>query len=800
VRDLPAGAGPPVAAVTRRPGPAPGDPAGGLPLPPAWGWRVPRGGRAAYVGAAAEFQATTVQACGLWPFIAGAGAPVAGTPVGRHQLSGEVVCLDPLAWMRAGLVTNPGMFVLGQPGSGKALDVATQVPVPAGWAAIGDLQPGDWVFDEHGRAVPVIAASDVMTGRPCLEVTFDGGTSITADADHQWLTSAAAAGVPARASPAVPGPASGIRTTRQIMDTLTGPGGVPAHSVTAAGPLQLPGLYLPIPPWLLGAWLGGGGVTPGEMQARAPAMRAHLDRLGLLDGPPGIPARYLRASCAQRRDLLAGILDTAGHAPAPGVAAWACPGERLARDVRELAATLGHRALLAPPPGGQDPPGGEWTVIIAGRRAGPGGRWKVTRVRQVPSRPVRCIQVATDAGLFLAGPAMIPTHNSTLVKRLAVGAAARGDTVLVLGDARPDYTPLAEHLGGQVIRVGRGMDRLNPLDAGPLGSVLPRLAAADAGQLRAEIRARRLSLLMALCTLIRGRPLRNAEEVILGRAVDLLDVRAGGGQPAVPDVLRVIEDGPEELRAAARAADPGRYRDQVADLAFTLDLLLTGTLAGVFDAQTTTAIDLSAPMVSVDISRAGAAGDKLLTAAMLCTWAYGHAVADATSVLASLGLTGRRSYMAVMDELWRALRGAPGLVEYADSLTRLNRAKGMASIMITHSLADLDALPTEEDRAKARGFLERSAITVLAALPPRELAQVSKVTPLTGPEMDLVASWSAPESWRPGARHPGRGRYLIKTGGRLGIPAELALVPGERHLFDTDQAIRTSAATGGPGM
>ena len=76
------------------------------------------------------------------------------------------------------------------------------------------------------------------------------------------------------------------------------------------------------------------------------------------------------------------------------------------------------------------------------------------------------------------------------------------------------------------------------------------------------------------------------------------------------------------------------------------------------------------------------------------------------------------------DELWRALRGAPGLVEYADSLTRLNRAKGMASIMITHSLADLDALATEEDRAKARGFADRCAITVLAG----DLAAVSGVS------------------------------------------------------------------------
>ena len=200
--------------------------------------------------------------------------------------------------------------------------------------------------------------------------------------------------------------------------------------------------------------------------------------------------------------------------------------------------------------------------------------------------------------------------------------------------------------------------------------------------------------------------------------------------------------------------------------------------------------------MSVDISRVGAAGDKLLTAAMLCTWAYGFGVADAAAVLGDLGIAHRRPYLAVMDELWRALRGAPGLVEYADSLTRLNRAKGMASIMITHSLADLDALATEEDRAKARGFADRCAITVLAGLPPRELARVSQITPLTGPERELVTSWSAPDSWQPGARHPGRGKYLIKAGERLGIPVEMTLV-GAEATFTTLTRPSGRLSTGG---
>jgi hypothetical protein len=407
--------------------------------------------------------------------------------------------------------------------------------------------------------------------------------------------------------------------------------------------------------------------------------------------------------------------------------------------------------------------------------------------------------LVTNPGAFVLGQP--GTGKSALVKRLVCGAVAAGTRVLILGDAKPDYTPLTRHVGGQVIRIGRGLDTINPLDAGPLGAALNRMTGRQARQLRWEVRSRRLSLLMALATLIREARLSNAEEVVLGRAIDLLDERKGGqAAPTVTDVLAVIEQGPDTLRSAARASSQQGYRDRTADLVFTLDLLCSGSLAGVFDGETSQPIDLDAPAVSVDLSSIRAAGDKLLTAAMLCTWSYGFGCVDAATTLADLGAAPRRSYLGVMDELWRALRGAAGLVEHADSLTRLNRARGMASIMITHSLADLDALATEEDRARARGFMDRSAITVLAGLPPRELERVNEITPLTEPERALVASWSAPESYQPGARHPGRGKFLIKTGERLGIPVQLTLVGPERQLYDTDQAIRAGHAAAAPGL
>ncbi|QBI56339.1 hypothetical protein [Streptomonospora litoralis] len=398
--------------------------------------------------------------------------------------------------------------------------------------------------------------------------------------------------------------------------------------------------------------------------------------------------------------------------------------------------------------------------------------------------------LVTNPGCFVLGQP--GTGKSTFVKRLVTGAVAFGSQAIVLGDTKPDYTELISHLGGQVVRIGRGLDRINPLDAGPLGGITGRLSPVEREKLRWEVRSRRISLLMALCTLIREDRITNAEEVVLGAAVDLLDERlAGSREPTVVDVLKVVEEGPDSLRAFARADGGERYDNRVDDLVFTLRLLCTGSLAGVFDGETTNPLDMESPGVSVDISRVGAAGDKLLTAAMLCTWSYGFGMVDAASVLAEHGAIRRRSYIGVMDELWRALRGAPGLVEFADSLTRLNRSKGMASVMVTHSLSDLEALANEEDRAKARGFVDRSAITVLAGLPPRELAWVNRITPLTGPEQGLVSSWSSPDSWQPGARHPGRGKYLIKTGAeRLGIPVQMSLTRDELALYDTDQAIR----------
>ena len=47
---------------------------------------------------------------------------------------------------------------------GKALALDTPIPTPSGWRTMGDLEPGDFVFDETGAPTRVVAATPPMLG------------------------------------------------------------------------------------------------------------------------------------------------------------------------------------------------------------------------------------------------------------------------------------------------------------------------------------------------------------------------------------------------------------------------------------------------------------------------------------------------------------------------------------------------------------------------------------------------------------------------------------------------------------
>ena len=445
---------------------------------------------------------------------------------------------------------HPGQLIIvaARPAIGKALALDTPMPTPQGWTTMGALSVGDWVMGDDGRPARVSGVTQVWHNRPCYRVWFSDGSSIVADAEHEWLTdtrssrkSKQAAAVQHRGTRNQRTFAE-IRTTAQIAETVRceTTDRQLNHSITNAKPLELPSRELPLPPYVLGVWLGVGTSAAAQFTSADPEIAAYVEAEGIdaphignlryglrlpvetrdtvrycevcgrhfrpqqpqvrtcgrscggnvkmLSGPVAaplcpdcrgpvtrmgrcqecqrdhgsvqavlrrmgvlgnkhIPQDYLRGSELQRRDLLAGLLDTDGTVTANGNVQFTTTSQVLADGAFELIVGLGYRCSIS-------------TKSVRGRSAASSTAFNlnfsthdpvfrlhrkeiahkertrhhsdarrmsrfITRVDRVPSVPVRCIEVDNSSHLYLAGKSMIPTHNSTLGVDIARSASIK---------------------------------------------------------------------------------------------------------------------------------------------------------------------------------------------------------------------------------------------------------------------------------------------------------------------------------------------------------------------------------------
>jgi replicative DNA helicase len=182
-----------------------------------------------------------------------------------------------------------------------------------------------------------------------------------------------------------------------------------------------------VPLYLLGAALALPDQSRAWRRARALAVgrRRTNGGLSIAQSTP-ISSRSIAQSTGQRtavsqtricglRRAAAELLAAPSVPRVAGPAHVELPTAELAADVRELIHSLGFQSeVTAASPGRH---------VIRFTDALP---WRyVVAVRAVPSVPVRCVQVCSADQLYLAGQAMIPTHNSALALDFARSATIK---------------------------------------------------------------------------------------------------------------------------------------------------------------------------------------------------------------------------------------------------------------------------------------------------------------------------------------------------------------------------------------
>jgi replicative DNA helicase len=185
--------------------------------------------------------------------IASAGGLARGVPTGFTELD-EVT---------NGLHPGQMIIVAARPGVGKALALDTPLPTPAGWTTMGDVAVGDELLRPYGQPTRVVAATEVMLGRPCYALEFSDGTAIVADAAHQWPTG------------------YGIRSTAHLRvgDTINATTPGTAHTQTG---------WAATPPPPVGSCLDNRDVKPGTARDTAARQYPQCVVAGLADMPGSV--------------------------------------------------------------------------------------------------------------------------------------------------------------------------------------------------------------------------------------------------------------------------------------------------------------------------------------------------------------------------------------------------------------------------------------------------------------------------------------------------------------------------------
>lgn len=394
--------------------------------------------------------------------------------------------------------------------SGKALPLDTPIPTPDGWRTMGDLQPGDRLFDETGKETFVKSISKTFTNHDCFRITFDDGSAVNADADHLWVVN--------KSSNRDTNPHK--LTTKELFDSgitkIDSRGKrISLWKIPVANAVQYKSVSVPIDPYILGLWLGDGSAADGRITAsfedfafykkelkeefshnHSPrnlytgtiyGLSPKLRSLNLLNNKH-IPSIFLLNDIETRLALIQGLMDSDGTIEKSGrlcLALSYSKHPKLIEDAYELIASLGIKVTRKEYPKTNSCrlyfqcPKNKFKMFRLPRKLAkqPDIQIKpkhtdfrfIRNIERIDSVPTKCIEVANESHLFLCSKHFIPTHNTTAItvavlwyiifhkhKTVAV-LANKGETAReILGRIQLAYEHLPQWLQQGVVEWNKG--------------------------------------------------------------------------------------------------------------------------------------------------------------------------------------------------------------------------------------------------------------------------------------------------------------------------------------------------------
>jgi hypothetical protein len=380
------------------------------------------------------------------------------------------------------------------------------------------------------------------------------------------------------------------------------------------------------------------------------------------------------------------------------------------------------------------------------------------------------------------------TGKSGTTKAFCLRMMEYGYRTLILGDPKDEYERLCRALGVEPFVIGPGMPtRINPLDMGPLGHGWDSLSAEEARRRAAVIFARWLTLVRGLVGSMRigERHVRFGpdEANVVRCALEMLTGYTQGNselvETTIPAMWHLLNNPTADLIEFTRFRDERQFLDETRLLRNAVGQLVTGALAGLFDAHTTIEIDWRAPIQSLSLSRLEGLGDEAVGIGLLCLNSWGRGIRE----IAEPG----DLRIVVRDEVWRQMRLGVAAVESFDADLRLSRGMagrgGDIQFANAHKPGDLLAAGDSGSQSAkiAKDLLKLADVKILGGQQPEAACELDSMLGLGEIAKDLVAGWAMQDK--------GRALWCV---GESAYKAQTVLHPFEKELYHTNEAIEAA--------